>query len=369
MKINWRDIRWARNSYAALYAACEGAGIILESVDRPEDDITLYSLNSVDEPELRDEIRDAPCITIAGGPHASACYRQVAEYADYVVVGEGEYTLPALLSYIEAGETGPLPPGVSTRDTYTPPDTSVWLPAYCPFTKVRGFIEISRGCPFGCAYCQTPQLFGRQMRHRTIDQIVESAKVFRDVRFVTPNALAYGSDGRHLRLDRVDNLLKSLHDHRVFFGTFPSEVRPECVSTASLDIITRYCANRKLHFGAQSGSEAVLKRLHRGHTVDDVIKAVELCHDYDVMPVVDVIVCLPFETPEDQMQTVDLIRWVTRFGKVHAHYFTPLPGTPLSGTTPVTILPEVQKALGSLALNGRVTGSWIDARTRFFRED
>ena len=67
-------------------------------VDDPADDITCYSLNSINAAQYRDEIAAADCLTIVGGPHATACPDEVAEYADYVIVGEGEFTLPRLLA-------------------------------------------------------------------------------------------------------------------------------------------------------------------------------------------------------------------------------------------------------------------------------
>ena len=34
------------------------------------------------------------------------------------------------------------------------------LNAYPAFSGMKGYVEISRGCPFSCGYCQTPQIFG-----------------------------------------------------------------------------------------------------------------------------------------------------------------------------------------------------------------
>jgi B12-binding domain/radical SAM domain protein len=367
MRVHWRQIPGTKNSYAALYAACELSGFSLESVDEPTDEVTCYSLNSISEPHFREEIRGASCITIVGGPHASACPQAVAEYADYVVVGEGEYTLPALLRSIERGSST-LPAGVATKDNFTPARHCVCLNAYPPFSTMKGYIEISRGCPHACAYCQTPRIFGHRMRHRSIDTICRAARRYRDVRFISPNAFAYGSDGITPRLEKVERLLRQL-DNRIFFATFPSEVRPEFITPASLDLLDRYCANRKVHFGAQSGSERVLKRIGRGHSSGDVIAAVELCHDHGFTPVVDYIVGFPFETDEDQRETLSQIEWVTNHGMVHAHYFTPLPGTPLGGAHPRVLLPEVNRTLGRLALKGKLTGSWIDPEVRFFRQN
>jgi B12-binding domain/radical SAM domain protein len=363
MNVNWRQIHAARNSFAAVSAACEQEGFILHPVENPADEVTCYSLNSVNESHYRPEIASSDCITIVGGPHASACHHEVAEYADYVIVGEGEFTLPRLLSRIACGGDTNIP-GVATAQGYIPPDSCVRLDAYPAFSKTKGYVEITRGCPFSCRYCQTPHMFGHGMRHRSIDAIADYANRHGQARFVSPNAFAYGSDGIHPRWEKLERLFLRLK-HAIYFGTFPSEVRPEFICHESLSLITRYCSNTKLHFGAQSGSDTVLERIYRGHTTDTVIHAVELCKEYSITPVVDFIIGFPFETDDDQKQTLDMIQWVARSGNVHVHRFMPLPGTPLGGTTARSLLPETEKICGKLALSGKLTGSWNDPEIRF----
>jgi B12-binding domain/radical SAM domain protein len=365
MRINWRLIQAAQNSYAVLSAACEKEGYLLNLTRKPLDDVTCYSLNSINASLYRDEIAAADCITVVGGPHATAYPRETAEYADYVVAGEGEFTLPRLLARIEDGRDGKIP-GVATGTWYEPADSCVRLDAYPAFSRRQGYVEISRGCPFSCGYCQTPQIFGHCMRHRSLDVIARYANKYEDARFVSPNAFAYGSDGIYPRWEKIERLFRKL-EHRIYFGTFPSEVRPEFICEDSLSLLSTYCSNAKLHFGAQSGSNAVLARLLRGHTVDDVINAVELCTGFSITPVVDFIVGLPIETDIDQNKTLDLIQWVARFGKVHVHRFLPLPGTLLAGTNARSLLPETEKIFGKLAYSGKLTGSWNDPEIRFYR--
>lgn len=364
MRVWWRRINAANNSLAALSAACELHGHTLGVTDGPRRDVTCYSLNSVNEPFYREEIGSADCTTIVGGPHASACWREVAAYADYVIVGEGEHVLPSLLTSIEVGARD-IPRGVATSHGYMPADFCTRLDAYPPFARMKGYIEISRGCPHLCAFCQTPRLFGPSMRHRSIDRIAEYAGKYRDIRFVSPNALAYGSDGRSPRLDKVEALLSALKGH-IYFGTFPSEVRPEFVSDRALEIIGTYCMNERLHFGAQSGSDRVLDALQRGHSTREVIDAVERCRAHGFTPVVDFIVGLPMESEEDQLDTLRLIRWVARFGKVHIHLFHPIPGTPLAGHRPGRLHPALPRTFGRLALQGRLTGSWLAPSVKVF---
>ncbi len=364
MRITWRFITAARNSYAALYAASEKYGYILEPVDSPSDggDVICYSLNSLDYPKYVVEIRSARQITIVGGPHPSACPEEVSEIADYVVVGEGERTLPRLLAALEAGEDASKIPGVACRGSaLVPVDHLVRLDAFPSFSRMKGYIELSRGCPFSCAYCQTPCLHGRRMRHRSREAIVSMAEKYQDARFVTPNAFAYGSaNGRVPDVEKLRRLLSSMPKNNIYFGTFPSEVRPEFVVQETAELVTEFCSNTKLHFGAQSGSDAVLKKMGRGHTVADVYSALEICKKVGLTPVVDVIFGFPFATDEDEEVTLSLVSEVTRYGTAHVHYLTPLPGTPLAGSTPRDILQEIDKRLGHLALNGRVTGYWHD---------
>jgi B12-binding domain/radical SAM domain protein len=356
LSVHWRYTPSSRNSYAALYAACEKEGFMLEPVREPVPEVTIYSINSCTAPTLLPEIAAARCITIAGGPYATACREEVIQYADYVVVGEGEAALPSLLSSLADGRKVSVP-GVASADGFTPPNSTILLDSWPCFSKMKGYVEISRGCPFSCTYCQTPRIFGHGMRHRSIDRIVEFASCYRDARFVTSNALAYGSDGRTPRLDKVRALLSALHN-RVWFGTFPGEVRPEFVTSEALELITDYCANTSIQFGAQSGSDAVLRRIQRGHSTEDVVHAVELCTDAGLTPVVDIIVGFPFETYDDQLATADLIRWLAGKGRLHAHSFMPLPGTPLSQAVPRAICSDLSRLLGSLALRGKLTGSW-----------
>ena len=56
MRVNWRHIPSAHNSYAVLSAACEESGFSLARVNRPAADVTCYSLNSFSAKKLWHEI-------------------------------------------------------------------------------------------------------------------------------------------------------------------------------------------------------------------------------------------------------------------------------------------------------------------------
>ena len=248
---------------------------IIENLDSLE--ILIYSFMSMQEKEVLNEINELKklkrdIILIAGGPHPSGCPEDTLNLGfDHVIIGEGEISLPNLVNSIKSGKNPEkiikgIP--IENFDNYE----KIW-----PLAP----IEITRGCPYNCRFCQTPQIFGKNIRHRSIESIVKIVKTMGDIRFVTPNAFSYGSKtGTKPDIEKLEKLMKSLFEikKRLFFGTFPSEVRPEFVTFETLDLVNKYCDNRYIHFGAQSGSDEVLKHIIRGHLVSDVIRMEKSMH-------------------------------------------------------------------------------------------
>jgi len=317
---------------------------------------------------------------IAGGPHPTAAPEETLRMGfNAVVLGEGEATLLDLLRQVAAaGDWTDVPglavhgPGGAIRSTE--PRTPIELDAFPPFPLVRrrvvGPIEISRGCPFACAYCQTSHLLGRQPRHRSVETIARFAGVIRrrglrDVRVVAPDAFSYGSpDGRSLNLDALESLLASLRrtlesEGRLFFGTFPSEVRPEHVQDETLALLKRFANNDSVIIGAQSGSDRTLRRCGRAHTVADVFSAVSRTLAAGLKPHVDFIFGLPGETEEDLKSTINAIRELAAMGgMIHAHTFMPLPQTGLAAEPPGKISGRLRPVLKELIRRGSLYGIW-----------
>lgn len=352
-----------KNSLNVLVPLVKGARV----VRAPRDGLMIYSFSTAQASKVFREVQNSSTssVYIAGGPHPTGRPGDCLEYFGYVVVGEGEETLPELVDSLSDGDPANVK-GVAYRDRgkciYTGKRPYVDLDRYPPFSRevMMGSIEITRGCPHHCAYCQTPRLFGHRMRHRSPEVVAGYARIIRDVRFISPNAFAYGSNGDRPRPDKIQSLLEAIPENcRIFFGTFPSEVRPEFVTEETLELMKQYCHNTTLSLGGQSGSQAVLDAICRGHMLEDVKHAVSLCREFDLTPIVDIIFGLPDETPDDQHQTLNLIAWIIKMGgRVHSHYFTPLPGTPFEYSTPAAVDQQVNKIMGKLALKGRVTGKW-----------
>ncbi len=343
-------------------------------IRRPEEagegEVVLFSFSSIAALEAESIIKRLPSgvITVAGGPHASGLPEHLLEAGfSYVVRGEGEVVIAALLDHLEG--KGELPPGVWTKEKRGGSAPAADIERYPPFSLSPRLVvplEITRGCPFGCTYCQTPRLFGNRVRHRSIPTILywlgRAAETgIKDFRFITPNALAYGSErGTAPDRDRLYELLSSIKSRfpevRIFFGSFPSEIRPEFVDEDAVRILKEFVSNRRIVLGAQSGDDRTLRLLRRGHTFQDVLRACELLLKGGFQPHVDFIFGLPFD---DESRTLEAMRELVKTGAViHAHYFMPLPGTPLALVEPAPLSEALVKEVERLTGKGRLYGQW-----------
>lgn len=329
--------------------------------------------------EIKNTLKGKNYLLVAGGPHPTGDSIGTLNMGfDAVFVGEGEVSFAEFIDKVSQGEEFSQVKGIFFKN---PDDTFCFsgkpplidLNEYSPFSFTLnkfGPIEITRGCPYGCFYCQTPRIFGAKPRHRSIERILEYVRFFKernltDIRFITPNFFAYGSEtGRDVNYEALEELLGKTREilgekGRIFAGTFPSEVRPEHVNPKTLSLLKKYANNNALLIGLQSGSERILRLINRGHTVEEGIKAVKYAVEFGFKPKVDFIFGLPDETEEDQLITIEVMKKLAEMGaEIHAHSFLPLPQTPFSGKRPTKIIEPLKKFLSQNSAKGMVTGSW-----------
>lgn len=327
---------------------------------------------------VRERTREVSALHLAGGVHATAePLATLRAGFDLCAVGEGEVTAISIVQALLDGVDPRAVRGTASLDegvrlvSHGPGERRP-LDAYPAFNlRHRKFnaIEITRGCVYACKFCQTPFMFKARFRHRGVDDVREHARVLRReglpyVRFVTPTSLSYGSDDESVNLPRVEALLAAVReamgpDGKIYFGTFPSEVRPEHVSEEALGILRRYVDNDNLVIGAQSGSQRVLDAMLRGHTVGDVVRAVRLSVAAGFRPNVDFLLGLPGETPDDRRASIKLAEELVGVGaRIHSHAFMPLPGTPLRDAEPAAIEPEAALAMARMESSGAMYGQW-----------
>lgn len=326
---------------------------------------------------VRAAIDDPRVLHVAGGVHSTAEPEATLRAGfDLVATGEGERLVRDLVHTLRHGGEPRTLPGIAWLQDgalrRTPRADRIALDDFPPFGPAHdrfGPIEITRGCIYACRFCQTPYFAGAAFRHRSVDNVRHWARFlvgrgFRDFRFLSPTALSYGTRTAEPDLAAVEALLAAVREtigpeRKLWFGTFPSEVRPEHVTPEALQLLRRYVTNRALIVGGQSGSDAVLAASERGHDSASVERAVALCVEHGFLPHVDFLFGLPGEGPDDVERTFAFMeRLIARGAKVHGHTFLPLPGTPFRKAPPGGFDEMVRRRLRNLASQGHLYGQW-----------
>ncbi|RLI64437.1 MAG: TIGR04013 family B12-binding domain/radical SAM domain-containing protein [Promethearchaeia archaeon] len=322
-------------------------------------------------------------ITVAGGPHAAASPEELVKFKiDFIIPDEGEYAFSSLLHLLlkkpkEIINTTSVPGLARGYPKYVPATKPnlVEIGKYPPFSKkfrLFGPIEISRGCPFRCKFCQTGNRADK-MRHASVENIVKWVKLASEIKFdkvwfLSPNSFGYGSkNGVTPNIDAIYSLLSKIKAisaiKGIFFGTFPSEVRPESVTRDVLEVISPFVTNRKILIGAQSASDRLLRSIQRGHTFEQVKKAISLLTEYKFNIELDFIFGLPGENSEDIQDNIKFFNEILdgkyKNVKIHTHTFMPLPGTPFSDEPIGKIDHEILKIIGKLAKDGKAFGEHL----------
>ncbi|WAS05034.1 DUF4070 domain-containing protein [Gloeomargaritales cyanobacterium VI4D9] len=120
-------------------------------------------------------------LVAVGGPYATALPQEAeAAGADFLVLDEGEITLPMLVAALERGETsgtfranGEKP---AVTETPVPRFDLLQMDAYAEMS-----VQFSRGCPFQCEFCDIIVLYGRKPRTKTPAQLLTELQCLYDL--------------------------------------------------------------------------------------------------------------------------------------------------------------------------------------------
>jgi tRNA-2-methylthio-N6-dimethylallyladenosine synthase len=201
---------------------------------------------------------------------------------------------------------------------------------------ISGFVTIMEGCDKFCTFCVVPYTRGPEISRPATHILDECRQLLAagivEISLLGQNVNGYrgpGPEGEEwdftallYAVARLDGL-KRLR----FTTSHPMEMTPELAAAfGELPQLMPY-----LHLPVQSGSDAMLKAMHRGHTRDDYLRLVdELRHHCpDLALSSDFIVGYPGETDADFEATMDLARRV-HFDSAFCFKYSPRPGTPAS---------------------------------------
>jgi len=194
------------------------------------------------------------------------------------------------------------------------------------------FVTVMKGCDKDCTYCVVPQTRGSE-RSRPLESILEEVRRLvddgvKEVHLLGQNVTAWGKDfEKPLPFEELLYKVASIEGvERIRFTTgYPSDLT-DGVIRAMGEI--PQIANA-LHLPFQSGSNRILKLMHRYYTKEEYLERIERLREVkpEISLSADVIVGFPGETEEDFEETLDLLRRA-EFEQLFSFKYSPRPGTP-----------------------------------------
>lgn len=118
---------------------------------------------------------------IIGGPFASLVPDTVRPYADILVTGEIEEVSGEIFKEISSGKW---------KDHYEGQQADLAkavLPSwdlYPTHRSMSGNLQVSRGCPFQCEFCDVIQYLGRNQRHKPIGKVLEELDLLQETGYI-----------------------------------------------------------------------------------------------------------------------------------------------------------------------------------------
>jgi threonylcarbamoyladenosine tRNA methylthiotransferase MtaB len=344
---------------AALEAQLAGRGLAVSDVRKNADLVILNTCTVTAEADsdarstIRRVHRENPGARIL----VTGCYAQRApdELAKMPgvewVVGNSHKTQIAEVLAGEVDYHGQIVIGdiMETRDILTAPilDASG--------DRSRPNLKIQDGCHNRCSFCIIPFVRGKS-RYSGADQIVEQVRALSTkYKEVVLSGINLGRWGRESGSTmRLPDLLRRLLDETAIERLRLSSVEPMDFSDDLLGLMAETPRiSKHVHAPLQSGSDAILRRMHRKyrprHYADRVTKARRLMPDAAIGA--DVMVGFPGETDELFEESRHFIEAMP-FTYLHVFTYSERPGTPaaeMPGAVPIRVRKDRNRVLRELA--------------------
>ncbi len=302
----------------------------------------------------RTKALDPRIVTMMGGTHPSGQQREtLADPAiDYVVWGEGEHALPALVDALARGERRPTIPGVCFRGedgtpVLHPPGfiediDTIPFPAFDLLPMERYFntaaegrivkMITSRGCTYNCSFCSVPFMSQRTFRVRTPANVL--AEIDRWVADYRIDGIMFEDDNLTLNVKRAHQLFDAIAERDYGLKLYARNFRADLFDLHMLRQMKR-AGFDVIWITPESGNQRILDEVvDKKFDLRDVDDSVGLMKQAGLRVGAAFVIGLPEETRDDINDTVAYARKLKGLGVDHFWFSiaTPIAGTRLYDT-------------------------------------
>lgn len=221
--------------------------------------------------------------------------------------------------------------------------------------RSRANLKVQDGCNNRCSFCVIPLVRGRS-RSLPAERVIAEANQLAEAGFaeLVLSGINLGRWGRDFdRKNRFASLIRVLLEETRVQKIRISSVEPMDWTDELIDLVASESRIAKhAHVPLQSGSDTVLRRMHRKYRPWHYQNRIEQIRNAmpDAAIGADVMVGFPGETQEEFQQTYDFIERLP-FTYLHVFTFSARPGTPAAAMpkqVPVAVARERNAALRNL---------------------
>ncbi len=180
----------------------------------------------------------------------------------------------------------------------------------------------SRGCPYRCAYCSSPQIFGQSFRYLNTENVMRELRELRNV---------YGTDSvqfydetftvhRQRVIDLCNEMIKENFNMQWACFTRANLVDKELLQKM------KQAGCYLIFFGLESGVQRLIDLIKKDITLEQSRNAIKLCKEAGIQAWCSFIIGLPSETKEESWQTINFALELDS-EYVQFPIFMPWPGT------------------------------------------
>lgn len=288
---------------------------------------------------IADQVRRLGLPVIMGGPHVSYLPDEALQHADFVFRGEAEEALPLFIhQWLTAQDYGSVPnlsfqqDGRAIHNPLGQPIQNLDSIPYPDLSLIQGGIkqtfgyriipiQTSRGCPFDCEFCSVTGMFGKKLRYRSTENIIEELRQYNDRK----NALFFYDDNFTANRRRAKELLRAMIAEKFKFS-WSTQVRADVAKDLELVRLMREAGCETVYIGFESIDPESLKAMKKSQSVEEIKTAVNVLTKNKIQIHGMFVFGFDTDTPETIKETV---RFANRsdIGTVQFLILTPLPGS------------------------------------------
>ncbi len=265
------------------------------------------------------------CKVVVGGPHPSIVPDSLLQHPeiDYVVMGEGERAIVELATNIAKGkDIAAMISGIAYRlegkimknaPKFISDLDEVPIPArhllpmhlYDRMVEYLGarpadLMNVVRGCPYNCTYCEISKLWGQTCRSFSPPRVVEEIEHM--VNEYGSKGIYFIGDNFTIQKKHTIELCRLIKKCKLDI-TWVCDARVDSVSRELLKEM-KEAGCRTIWFGIESGSPTILKKLDKGITLQQVVRAFKLCREEGIQIACSFMLGIPGETINDMKSTL-----------------------------------------------------------------